>query len=111
VTPTADLLSPKGLKPLQNVAVSSFWRTAMHRPSFHFDGNFDGSRSLRDGTTMPKPSTPLTDTRIRNAKPAEKLYMLSDGAGLTLWVWSDIGTPAVLRRSRQTRHWETARQE
>jgi hypothetical protein len=35
---TATFCHQKGLKPLQNVAVSSFWRTATHRPSFHFDG-------------------------------------------------------------------------
>lgn len=32
---------------------------------------------------------PLSDTRIRSAKPKRKLYKLSDGAGLQLWVWPD----------------------
>lgn len=36
---------------------------------------------------MPKLSTPLSDTRIRNAKPADKMYKLSDGAGLALWIY------------------------
>ncbi|NWK79562.1 integrase arm-type DNA-binding domain-containing protein [Aquitalea sp. LB_tupeE] len=36
---------------------------------------------------MPKPSSPLTDTGIRNAKPADKMYKLSDGAGLALWIY------------------------
>ena len=35
---------------------------------------------------MPKKTTPLTDTEIRNAKPREKRFKLSDGDGLYLEV-------------------------
>jgi len=35
---------------------------------------------------MPKITTPLTDTEIRKAKPKEKQYKISDGAGLCLIV-------------------------
>jgi integrase len=31
----------------------------------------------------------LSDTRIRSANPKRKLYKLSDGGGLQLWVWPD----------------------
>jgi hypothetical protein len=30
---------------------------------------------------MPKLITPLTDIQLRNAKPADKTYKLSDGGG------------------------------
>lgn len=33
---------------------------------------------------MPKQIQPLTDTRIRKAKPADKSYRLADGKGLYL---------------------------
>lgn len=32
------------------------------------------------------PDVPLTDAKIRNAKPADRIAKLSDGAGLQLWV-------------------------
>lgn len=35
---------------------------------------------------MPKIPTPLTDTKVKTAKPKDKLYKLSDGGGLRLWV-------------------------
>jgi hypothetical protein len=35
---------------------------------------------------MPKLITPLTDIQLRNAKPAEKPYKLSDGGGLYIEV-------------------------
>lgn len=31
--------------------------------------------------------TPLTATKINAAKPKEKLYKLSDGGGLALWIY------------------------
>lgn len=36
---------------------------------------------------MPKIVAPLTATQIKNAKPKNKLYKLSDGGGLSLWVY------------------------
>lgn len=36
---------------------------------------------------MPKLSTPLTFAKIKALKPKEKLYKLSDGGGLSLWVY------------------------
>lgn len=36
---------------------------------------------------MPKTVTPLTATQVRNARPKDKLYKLSDGGGLSLWVY------------------------
>jgi hypothetical protein len=38
---------------------------------------------------MPKTAAPLTDTQVKNAKPKEKPYKLSDGAGLYLLVNPD----------------------
>ncbi len=38
---------------------------------------------------MPKAVTPLTQTQIKNAKPKEKDYNLSDGFGLQLRVRSN----------------------
>lgn len=35
---------------------------------------------------MPKVVTPLTLGQIKSAKPAEKIYKLSDGGGLALWI-------------------------
>ena len=35
---------------------------------------------------MPKLAAPLTDLQIKRAKPADKLFKLSDGAGLYLEV-------------------------
>ena len=32
---------------------------------------------------------PLTELSIRNARPRPKLFKLSDGGGLQLWVWPD----------------------
>lgn len=36
---------------------------------------------------MPKLSTPLTFAKIKGLKPKEKLYKISDGGGLSLWVY------------------------
>lgn len=36
---------------------------------------------------MPKIVQPLSNSRIQTAKPSEKLYKLSDGGGLALWVY------------------------
>lgn len=36
---------------------------------------------------MPKIVTPLTTSKINAAKPKEKLYKLSDGNGLALWIY------------------------
>lgn len=36
---------------------------------------------------MPKTVIPLTATQVRNAKPADKLYKLQDGGGLSLWIY------------------------
>lgn len=36
---------------------------------------------------MPKIVTPLTATQIKNSKPKDKLYKLSDGGGLSLWIY------------------------
>lgn len=36
---------------------------------------------------MPKISKPLTVSQVKAAKPAQKLFKLSDGAGLALWVY------------------------
>ncbi|WP_426114803.1 Arm DNA-binding domain-containing protein [Massilia sp. PWRC2] len=44
---------------------------------------------------MPKLVLPLTDLRVKSAKPREKLYKLSDGGGLFLEV-TPLG--AKLRR-------------
>jgi hypothetical protein len=35
---------------------------------------------------MPKTTAPLTDTQIKNAKPKEKDYTLTDGNGLQLLI-------------------------
>lgn len=35
---------------------------------------------------MPKIVTPLTASQVKNAKPRDKIYSLSDGGGLALWV-------------------------
>lgn len=55
-----------------------------------FDGIFDGilrlqAYSILLGNTV----MPLTDTRIRNAKPTSKPYKLSDGGGMYLLVKPD----------------------
>jgi hypothetical protein len=39
-----------------------------------------------DAPIMPKSIAPLTDIQIRNAKPRDKSYKLSDGAGMYLEV-------------------------
>ena len=38
------------------------------------------------GVAVPRQAVPLTDSRIRNAKPRSKEYKLSDGGGLFLLV-------------------------
>lgn len=35
---------------------------------------------------MLKIVTPLTASQVKNAKPRDKIYSLSDGGGLALWV-------------------------
>ena len=35
---------------------------------------------------MPKIVTPLSLSQIKTAKPKDKVYKLSDGGGLALWV-------------------------
>jgi len=35
---------------------------------------------------MPKIVRPLSVSQVKNAKPKDKLYKLSDGGGLALWV-------------------------
>jgi integrase len=40
----------------------------------------------RNGSKMPKLVLPLTDLRVKSAKPREKIYKLSDGGGLYLEV-------------------------
>ena len=40
---------------------------------------------------MAKIITPLTANQIKNAKPKDKLYKLSDGGGLALWVYPTGG--------------------
>ncbi len=34
---------------------------------------------------MPRLAVPLTDTKIKEAKPKEKVFKLSDDGGLQLW--------------------------
>ncbi len=41
---------------------------------------------------MPRAVTPLNDTQIKNAKPEEKDYVLSDGGGLQLRVRASSGS-------------------
>lgn len=48
-------------------------------------GAFSDALKL-DAPKMPKLITPLTDAQIRNAKPKEKSYKLSDGGGLYIEV-------------------------
>lgn len=36
---------------------------------------------------MPKIVKPLSISQVKNAKPADKMYKLSDGGGLSLWVY------------------------
>ncbi|HFC7910595.1 TPA: Arm DNA-binding domain-containing protein, partial [Neisseria meningitidis] len=36
---------------------------------------------------MAKIITPLSANQVKNAKPRDKLYKLSDGGGLALWVY------------------------
>ena len=40
---------------------------------------------------MAKIITPLTANQVKNAKPKDKLYKLSDGGGLALWVYPTGG--------------------
>ena len=35
---------------------------------------------------MARTTNPLTNTQVKQAKPVDKLYKLSDGDGLQLWV-------------------------
>ena len=35
---------------------------------------------------MARTTTPLTNTQIKQSKPKDKLFKLSDGGGLQLWV-------------------------
>jgi AcrR family transcriptional regulator len=42
-------------------------------------------QNRRQGST----DMPLSDTRIKSAEPQDKLFKLSDGGGLQLWVWPD----------------------
>jgi len=39
--------------------------------------------------TMPKLAIPLTDIQVKNAKPKDKLYRLTDGGGLYLLINPD----------------------
>jgi hypothetical protein len=48
---------------------------------------------MRDVTIMPE----LSDTKIRNAKPADKEYTPADGQGLSEWVQTN-GTKTWLYR-------------
>jgi integrase len=53
----------------------------------NFDGIYDGTlRSYRHSTLLGDTVMPLTDTRIRNAKPSSKPYKLSDGGGMYMLV-------------------------
>lgn len=49
---------------------------------------------------MPKLAIPLTDTKIRNSKPKEKMYSLADGDGLNLEI-SPTGSKIWRMRYRQ----------
>lgn len=49
---------------------------------------------------MPKLAIPLTDTKIRNAKPRDKIYSLADGGGLNLEI-SPTGSKIWRMRYRQ----------
>ena len=49
---------------------------------------------------MPKLAIPLTDTRIRNAKPKDKIYSLADGGGLNLEI-APTGSKIWRMRYRQ----------
>ncbi|HFC7555063.1 TPA: Arm DNA-binding domain-containing protein, partial [Neisseria meningitidis] len=40
---------------------------------------------------MAKIITPLSANQVKNAKPRDKLYKLSDGGGLALWVYPTGG--------------------
>lgn len=39
-----------------------------------------------DTTKMARKTDPLTNTEVKQAKPTEKLYKLTDGGGLQLWI-------------------------
>jgi hypothetical protein len=42
--------------------------------------------TVKKGEPMPKRIMPLTDLQVKNAKPKEKNYKLSDGSGLYLLI-------------------------
>ena len=44
----------------------------------------NGSIPKRNGSKMPKFVLPLTDLKVKSAKPREKTYKISDGGGLYL---------------------------
>ena len=50
-----------------------------------FVGISVGTQPIPRGCT----NMPLSDSRAKAAKPGKKLYKLSDGGGLQLWVWPD----------------------
>jgi integrase len=55
-----------------------------------FDGIYDGISTLYRHANCPTDTVmPLTDTRIRNAKPTAKTYKLSDGGGMYLLIMPD----------------------
>jgi hypothetical protein len=57
-----------------------------------FDGIYDGiSGRYRHPIQVKDTVMPLTDTRIRNAKPQAKAYKLSDGGSMYLLVKPDGG--------------------
>ncbi len=46
---------------------------------------------------MPKSVKSLTVTQVKNAKPEAKMYKLSDGGGLSLWVYPSGNKNWVMR--------------